>query len=100
MGGRPAYAGVGMAPGRRGDEGHAWIEDLPGGSTRRKIPPLRGGSLALWSHRHVEVRGTPGNEAGSTADAVGGPKAANSGWAIVQNEANFWGGGLRLRIAD
>ena len=31
---------------------------------------------------------TPGSGRGSTAGAVGGPEAVNSGWAIAQNKAN------------
>ncbi len=56
---------------------------------RAKIPALRAGSLTLWSHRHVGVRGTPGSVPGPATDAVGGHKAVNSGWPIVQNKANL-----------
>jgi hypothetical protein len=75
--------------GKMGNNGHAWVENPPCRSDRTKIPPLRGGSLTLWSHRRVGVRGTPGSQPGGTAGAVGGPKAANSGWQIVQNKANL-----------
>ncbi len=54
-----------------------------------KIPALRAGSLTLWSHRHMGVRCTPGSAPGSATDAVGGHKAPNSGWPIMQNKANL-----------
>jgi hypothetical protein len=53
---------------------------------RMEIPALRAGSFALWGHWHIGVLCTPGSGPGSTTGAVGGPKAVNSGWAIVQNK--------------
>jgi hypothetical protein len=74
---------------KMGKKGRARTENLSCESGRRKIPPLRGGSFTLWGHRRVGVLRTPGNRPGSVIEAVGGPKAANSGWAIAQNKANL-----------
>jgi hypothetical protein len=89
-----------VACGKMGKKSHARVENPPYESAGTKIPPLRGGSLALWCHRRVGVLRTPGSGPGSTSDAVGGQKAVNSGWQSVQNRANSWAGGLRLWIAD
>jgi hypothetical protein len=79
--------------GMMGKKGHAWVKNPPYQSGRAKIPPLRGGSLALWCHRRIGVLRTPGSGPGSTTGPVGGSKALNSAWAIVQNKANLDPGG-------
>jgi hypothetical protein len=70
-------------------DGRQWpVEPLPA-SPEVKTPARRAGSSALWSQRRQSVRGTPPSTVGGTTHAAVGRKAINSGWEIVQNEANF-----------
>jgi hypothetical protein len=76
------------ARGKMGKKSHARVENPPYESAGTKIPPLRGGSLALWCHRRVGVLRTRGNTPASVIGPAAGRKTLTPGWRVVQNKAN------------